>query len=637
MASRSRRLVVACCLALAIAGAASLARAASSASLAESEAAEIYEKAEAYYRNNFLAKALEHYLIVIERFPKTRSAPAATYKVAQIYEQKASPDKALYFYDLLVSGYPDSPYAVEAHFQLGKLNQDLGRHDSAVTALNYYTNVAGAKRPDEARLLLAASYLALKRYEDALLAYAAGTRHADRDAQVEALKQAREIIDEHLEPAKLLNLLPRLAEGAIADFVRYRAAEDLARQNRRAEAAKLLREMNFAKRPYKFYEKAEALLQTVESPAAPSASPKDTTGGFDSPTPLAPVPTAVKGAVGVILPLSGADAAFGQEVLQGIMMGVDLFGAAPGQGFRVVLKDDQGDPSTAAKLVNELADDPDVLAIIGPLLGKCAEAAAVEAERRGVPLIALTARDEVLGTGSWIFRNSVTPAAQVKTLIQYATLHQGAFRFAVLYPDNTSGRLFRDLFAANLDQSRYRLIATVAYAPNLTDFKHAIAQLRAHGAFDALFIPDSAREVALLAPQLVYYGITNVLLLGPSGWNHEELAKLAGAYLTRAVFVDAFFAGSRQNAAVEPFVRFYQDSFHRSPTLLAAVGYDTARLLTFVVGSRAASDRGAVRRELLRVRNFAGVTGELTCGENRDVQRRLVLLRVSQTQIEELF
>jgi branched-chain amino acid transport system substrate-binding protein len=70
---------------------------------------------------------------------------------------------------------------------------------------------------------------------------------------------------------------------------------------------------------------------------------------------------------------------------------------------------------------------------------------------------------------------------------------------------------------------------------------------------------------------------------------------------------------------------------------LAAVGYDTARLAVYALGRRADIDRDGVRRELLRVHDFPGATGELTVGENRDVQRRLFLLRVGAQQIEELF
>jgi ABC-type branched-subunit amino acid transport system substrate-binding protein/outer membrane protein assembly factor BamD (BamD/ComL family) len=601
-----------------------------------SDAAALLAKAEAYQRNNFLGKALETYVGIVELWPKSPQAPAAAYRAGSIHQQQNAFDKAIFYYELLASRFPDSPQALEAHFQVGVCRRALGQHEQATVALSYYINVAGAKRADEARLLLADSCAQLKKWDEALIAYAAGVPRAERAEQVEAMKAVRRILEDEINTPKLLTLLPRLAPGPVLDFGRYHAAQELVRQGRRPEAVRLLHEIDYAKKPYKFYEKAAALLEAAEAPGAPSAPLAPETAKTPDMA-LAPTPSAAKRAVGVILPLTGADASFGQEVLQGIMQAVDVFGAGGGTAFRAVLRDDQGDPDTAAKFVNELADDPEVMAIIGPLMGKCAEKATIEAEKRGIPLIALTPRENALGPGQWTFRNFLTASAQVRALIQYATQHQGSFRFAVLYPDNPAGRLFRDLFRDNLDQSRYRLVASVSYSPAETDFKRAIAQLQAHGSFDALFIPDGAREIALLAPQLVYYGVKDTLLLGTSSWNSDELSRQAGNYLSRAVFVDAFFARSRNNSEAAGFVSRYEDAFHRPPSLLAAVGYDTARLAVYALGRRADIDRDGVRRELLRVHDFPGATGELTVGENRDVQRRLFLLRVGAQQIEELF
>ncbi|NLH48931.1 MAG: ABC transporter substrate-binding protein [Myxococcales bacterium] len=600
------------------------------------EAAALYEKAEAYYRNNFQGKALQHYVIVIERYPNSAPAPACLFKAARLYQEKNSPDKAVYYYEMLVSRFPDNPYAVEAHYEMGVCRQQLRQYESAVTALNYYLSINNTKHADQAHLALADCYEALQRYADALPQYAAGAKNLDRAAQVEILKDVRILIDEHLGGPDLLTLLPRMADGTVVDFTRYRAAQYLVKENRRADAAKLLRQINFAKPQYKFYEKAEQLLQTAEAPA-PRTAEAAPPAAREAAKPLAPAPSEIKAAIGVLLPLSGDRAVFGREVLHGLMQGSELFGAGQGAAFRIVIRDTQGDPAVAAKLVNELADDPGVLAIVGPLLSSCAKSAAIEAEKRGITLITLTTRENILDHGFFVFRNFLTASEQVKALIRYATMNQGAFRFAVLYPDNTRGRLYRDLFSQNLDSTRYRLVASVGYNPNETDFRGAVQQLNAHGQIHALFIPDNSRQVALLAPQLVYYGLKDVMLLGINSWNTDELARKAGSYLSRSVFVDGFFAHSTANGEVAPFVQQYQDSFHQPPSFLAAIGYDTAHLVARALGGHGELDREGFRRELLKVHDLSGVTGEMTVGEDREIQRHLYLLRVGGERIEELF
>jgi ABC-type branched-subunit amino acid transport system substrate-binding protein/outer membrane protein assembly factor BamD (BamD/ComL family) len=641
---RSRRLSFIIVLLLLSAACASGAAAVKPAAPVSAEAADMYEKAEAYYRNNFLAKAMETFLAVIERWPSSQPGAASMSRVGAIYQKANLPEKALNYYEMLVARHPDNPLAVEAHRQIGVCRRQLGQHEEAIAALSYYISVAGVKNPDEARLLLGDSYEHVKKFDDALLTYAAAAVHSERDTQVETLKKARRIVDEELTPAHWLTVIPRLPEGPIADFTRFRVAEWLVEHGRRPEAATLLRAINYTKKPYTFYEKAEKLLDVAEAQAPRAAAEPTRAAPSLAPAPVAAAPLAPatptetpRRSVGVILTLSGPEASFGQQVLQGIMQGVELFGPGGAGRFQAVVRDDAGDPDIAAKFVDELADDPTVFAIIGPLLGKCAEKAVAEAELRGVPLIALTARENILGPGQWTFRNFLTPSAEVKALIQYATGHQGAFRFAILYPDSAQGRTYRDLFTQFLDPQHYRLVAAVAYSPNETDYKRAIAQLQAHGQFDALFLPDGSRQIALLAPQLVYYGVRDVLLLGVNSWNDDDLAKRAGRYLTKAVFVDAFFPRSKANAEIEPFVQRYEEAFHHPPNILAAAGYDTARIMAKIVGRPGELDRAAVIRELLRVRDFPGVTGDITIGENRDAERRLFLLRVGASQIEEIY
>lgn len=608
-----------------------------SSDVAAGEAAELYDLAEAYYRNNFMAKALQHYLTVLERHPRSPEAPTSAFKAGSIYLDKRSPEKAAYYFELLASQYPDHPDTVEAHYYLGICRTTLKEYDQAVTALGYYVNTRGAKHVNQARVLLADSYAATDRFPDALLHYAAAARDLDRGEQVEVLKKVRRMVDNKMAPADLLSIIPRLADGPVTDFTRLRAAEDLVQQGRRAEAATLLRAINFTKKNFKFYDKAEKLLDVAEAQSPkPITRPGEPDVPFDVGMPVAPIPSVAVHAVGVLLPLTGPRAVFGREVLHGIMQGTDLFGGDQLRPYRVVLRDTEGDPEVAARLVNELADDEQVIAIIGPLVGKCAVEASAEAERRGIPLIALTTREDILERGQWTFRNFLTASDQVQALIDYATNHQGALRFAVLYPDTAQGRRFRELFERELDAKRYRLVATASYAPDETDFKDTLINLRTQGSFDALFLPDNARRVALVAPQLVYYGIKNVLLLGINSWNQDDLARKAGSYLTHSVVVDGFFLHSTSNPEVEPFVRGFENAFQHRPSFLAAVGFDTARMVATALRTDVA-DRHAMRRRLFGIHDFAGVTGELTIDETRDTRRRLYLLRVGDGRIEELF
>ena len=67
-------------------------------------------------------------------------------------------------------------------------------------------------------------------------------------------------------------------------------------------------------------------------------------------------------AVGAVLPMTGKYKPLGEAVLRGMQL------ALKGSDIELVVKDSQGDPTTSAKLVEQLAMDDGVIAIVGPLL-----------------------------------------------------------------------------------------------------------------------------------------------------------------------------------------------------------------------------------------------------------------------------
>jgi hypothetical protein len=60
--------------------------------------------------------------------------------------------------------------------------------------------------------------------------------------------------------------------------------------------------------------------------------------------------------------------------------------------------------------------------------------------------------------------------------------------------------------------------------------------------FGALFIPDSISVVSMIAPQLAFYDVIGVHLLGTNIWNSSELLKKESEYFEGAVFHRLLFS-----------------------------------------------------------------------------------------------
>ena len=99
--------------------------------------------------------------------------------------------------------------------------------------------------------------------------------------------------------------------------------------------------------------------------------------------------------------------------------------------------------------------------------------------------------------------------------------------------------------------------------------------------FEAVVIPDRSRTLKLLLPQLAFYDLDEVFLLGGRYWNSEKLRDEVGEYADGALLVDAF---SRARG-VSPLLDRFLDRFRslwpeEKPTLLDLLGYDTIGLVS---------------------------------------------------------
>jgi len=392
-----------------------------------------------------------------------------------------------------------------------------------------------------------------------------------------------------------------------------------------------------------------------------------------------------EGTIGVVLPLSGSFARFGEESLQGVLLAAGVFGdpvTGPGR-VRVLVRDSAGRPDRADRAVRELADEG-VVAIVGPLLrGEC-EAAAAAAEEKGVPLLTLSARPEISARRPHVFRVRTMPGEEIDALVLHAVRELGAQRFAVLYPRDNYGRGQRRLFWQAVEEQGGRVVGVASYDPDATDFGKAIrrlvgyelltsgekkvleerekmedrarrlpteeaVELRTEAAaltgpdgeplppivdFDALFIPESHEKVVLIAPQLAFHRAVGTTLLGPSGWNDPDLVRIGREHVEGARFTAQFLASSSR-PIVQDFASRFDRAYAAEPDVFAAQAFDAANLVLMQL-ARGRDSRADVRKGVLSVSSYPGVTGVLTMRKDGNARKRPFLLAVERGRIQPL-
>ncbi len=177
--------------------------------------------------------------------------------------------------------------------------------------------------------------------------------------------------------------------------------------------------------------------------------------------------------IGCLLPLSGAYQVFGQRALNGIELAMAEASAKNGS-VEIIVRDTGGEDRQAAAAAGELIE-AGVAAIVGPLV--TADTVAEAAQAAGIPIVTLTQREGVTIRGDYVFRNFITPRMQTEAVVTHAVQRLGARRFAILYPLDTYGKTFMNLFWDEIISQGATVAAVAAYDGEQTDFAHSIKLL----------------------------------------------------------------------------------------------------------------------------------------------------------------
>lgn len=298
--------------------------------------------------------------------------------------------------------------------------------------------------------------------------------------------------------------------------------------------------------------------------------------------------------IGAIAPLTGRARQIGQAVSRGLMLasGAPFDGPMPPDAPQLVMRDDGGDPARAAAAVEELVSEHRAIAIIGPLDGPGARLAARRAQDLGVPLLTLVPDPSVTEAGPMAFRLMPGPADEAGALARAARA-RGAMRFAILRPDHAYGRRMGEAFAAQVAALGGQIVVEATYAADATAFGEPIARVAA-ATPDAVFVPDTGRQLNLVGPALAAAGLWSVpaggsaprgargiTLLAPSVAVDPRIL-VASRYFQGALFATAYHAGSSTEDA-RAFADAYQARFGSAPDAYAALAYDAFRLVRAAV------------------------------------------------------
>ena len=610
---------------------------------------------------------------LLERFldtePDHPRADDAAFRLGQLYLETGDFTAAYHLFHDFSEEHPKARKQTEAKLYLGVSLYFLDNPTDSLDVLHELAeDPKAAPLAKEVYRYLAEDYVKLENLPSALTWYARCYESTEEGEDRDRLRaRILEVMMIGWEPDALQAAARLFPEGFFSEAIQLGVAATCIQRGQLRLAEDHLMRMS-AQHPEDVF---SAYIQALEDKMAEAGQPRICS-------------------IGCLLPLTGKYGRFGEGVLDAMLLAARAFQAQEEKGasIRLLIRDTQGDPEVAVRQVKDLADDPNVAGIVGPLRATVAFACADEAQKLGIPIITLTQREEVARVGDYVFQNGLTIRQQVDTLVDYVMDEMGLSSFAVLYPKDSYGMLSKDLFEKKVLDMGGDLISSVSYEEGETDFQDEVRRLvgpeflrevarrekereqeklleegRGDDAagegvqsgseagagpdeedveeepvlppFQVLFIPDHFRKVALIAPTLAYYDVDEITLLGTNAWNSSQLVELAGEYVRDAIFADGFFSESNI-PYVREFVEDYQRAFQAEPRVLEAQGYDSLLMLEDSFRQASGKTREEVRDALAHMEGYPGLSGYTSFNEDGSAKKRLYILSIVGNHIQQI-
>jgi len=644
----------------------------------------LFDAAEQQYQEGNYHQALSLYQKYLSQFPETDLAPAALLKVgmADVYLQQY--EKALGIFSRVQEIYPETPYAREAGVGKLAVYYKTGEYQQVtIAAGNVLAQPLARDQLIRVNLIVGDSYLAMKSPLEAYYAYLSAFKAATADGRKKVIPHLKAAIA-LMDSSDLASELAKLDGQAPGGYLMYQLGINYMDGGFAGDAVTTFSSFIENYPHHENVAQAEKFIAALEDSAITDQH-----------------------LIGCLLPMTGKYEKFGHQALDGIEFAVSEFARTRGiYSVRILVKDTASDPLTAQKGLHELANS-NVSAIIGPIA--TAEYVSIQDQELRIPMIVLTQKPGVTDAGDYVFRNFLTPAMQIKTLVDYAAGSLNANRFAILYPNESYGDIYMNLFWDEVMATGGKVVGVEAYDPAKTDFADPIKKLvglyydipedlveeplmtplvfnesaypevpdmapditdilsvydadswhdelmesimtskeaadrkkaEEEGPapivdFDAVFIPDSPNKAGLIIPQLAYYDVNNVNLLGTNLWHSDKLIDMARSHVQGAILPEGFFEESTA-ANVHQFVAGFKYVYGHTPGYIEAVSYDTAAILLDLVSRPDIRFRAQIKRELYAMPPFSGVTGTTVFDSTGEAVKDIYLLKIRGRRFTEI-
>ncbi|MBN9232562.1 MULTISPECIES: branched-chain amino acid ABC transporter substrate-binding protein [Phyllobacteriaceae] len=322
---------------------------------------------------------------------------------------------------------------------------------------------------------------------------------------------------------------------------------------------------------------------------------------------------------GLVAPLTGPVAAYGDQVKNGAQAAVDTINKNGGiLGEKVVLKlaDDAGDPKQGVSAANQLVGES-VKFVVGPVTSGVAIPASDVFAENGVLMVTPTATAPGLTARGLtnVLRTCGRDDQQAEVAAAYVVKNLKDKKVAIVDDKGTYGKGLADAFKKAINAGGVKEVSHNSLTPGEKDLSALVTRLKSDGA-EVIYFGGYHPEGGLLARQLADAGV-KALIIGGEGLSNTEYWAIGNQAAAGTLFTNATDALKNPDSAEAVAVLKEKNIPAEAFTLNAYAAVQVLKAGIEKAGK--ADDAAAVAKALKGGEAIPTAIGKLTYGETGDL------------------
>lgn len=295
--------------------------------------------------------------------------------------------------------------------------------------------------------------------------------------------------------------------------------------------------------------------------------------------------------VGVILPLTGSEAMFGEMEKNSFEMAYEELKAAGkttvgGKEIKLLYEDDQGKQDVAKSATEKLINQDKVAMMSGGYSSACTNVIAGTAQSMSMPFLIVTGSSDAITKQGWnfVFRGTAAPAS--KYTIAFWDMLEKVVKpqnVAIIFENTDFGSSSSKGFRDECKKRGINVVFDQAYEHGALDFKPMLANLRSTNP-DLIFATSYVMDASMIVKQMKELDFNTKLFVGNgAGYTMPEFYENAGAASDYVASTTLWVPNVAWPGASDYFNK-YKQKYGKEPDYHGAQAYATMYVIADALG-----------------------------------------------------